>query len=464
MSEPTLNLGQVAQACAGELINASETVAIVGVSTDSRSIARGELFVAISGEHFDGHDYVAASLARGACAALVRADWAQKHQEGLPLVAVAETRTALGALAAAWRAGFELPLIGVTGSNGKTTVKEMCAAILRAWTGAPACVLATEGNLNNDIGLPLMLLRLRARHKAAVIEMGMNHQGEIAHLTRIAQPTVAVITNAQRAHLAGLGSLTAVALAKGEIFAGLPPNGVAVINADDAHADLWRQLAGAHRLVDYSLERQAAVSGHYAAHGFGGRLDLATPEGRGEIQLQLPGRHNAANAVAAAAATLAAGADFAAVVAGLNACTGVKGRLQKVAGINGAMVIDDSYNANPDSLRAAIDVLASLPGKKILVLGDMGEVGAAAGQYHDEIGGYAKSMGIDLLLALGEHAATAAHNFAAGASHYKNVYALIEALRPLLDAQTTVLVKGSRFMKMERVVDAIAVVQPGTQE
>jgi len=460
MSEVMLNLSQVAQACAGNLINAPETVVIVGVSTDSRSIVPGELFVAITGEHFDGHDYVAASLARGACAALVTADWAQKHGQGLPLVTVAETRPALGALAAAWRAGFELPLIGVTGSNGKTTVKELCAAILRAWIGDPACVLATEGNLNNDIGLPLMLLRLRARHKAAVIEMGMNHPGEIDALTRIAQPTVAVITNAQRAHLAGLGGLTAVALAKGKIFAGLRPNGAAVVNADDGHAALWRELAGAHPLLDFSLEGEASIRGHYSPHGYGGMLELSTPQGEAQVQLRLPGRHNAANALAAAAATLAAGADLAAVVAGLSSCAGAKGRLEQRAGINGAVVIDDSYNANPDSLRAAIDVLAALPGKKILVLGDMGEVGAAAGQYHDEIGGYAKSMGIDLLLALGEHAATAAHNFAAGASHYKNADALIEALRPLLDAQTTVLVKGSRFMRMERVVEAIVVVQP----
>ena len=464
MSESMLNLGQVAEACAGQLLGAAEGTSFMAVSTDSRSVAPGELFVAIKGENFDGHDFVAASLARGAVAALVDADWAQKQGKVMPLVAVAETRAALGALAAAWRARFELPLIGVTGSNGKTTVKEMCAAILRAWMGDPACVLATEGNLNNDIGLPLMLLRLRARHKAAVIEMGMNHPGEISYLTQIAQPTVAVITNAQRAHLAGLGSLAAVARAKGEIFAGLRPNGAAIINADDAHAALWRELASAYRLIDFSLDGQAAVSGRYAAQGFGSRLDLSTPEGEVQVQLQLPGRHNAANALAATAATLAAGADLAAVVAGLKAYAGAKGRLQKKAGINGAVVIDDSYNANPDSLRAAIDVLAALPGRKILVLGDMGEVGAAAGQYHDEIGGYAKSMGIDLLLALGEHAATAAHNFAAGACHFKNVYTLIEALRPLLDAQTTVLVKGSRFMKMERVVDAIVALPPGTQE
>ena len=458
MKASMFTLQQAAQACAGVLHQVPETAAFVGVSTDSRSIGAGELFIALKGENFDGHDYVATALSRGAVAAMVDAEWAQR-QQAMPLLAVADTRRGLGQLAAAWRARFELPLIGVTGSNGKTTVKEMCAAIFRAWIGDASAVLATEGNLNNDVGLPLMLLRLRPTHRAAVIEMGMNHPGEIDYLTRLAQPTVAVITNAQRAHLEGLGGLAAVARAKGEIFAGLRPGGGAVINADDAHAALWRELAGDHPLHDFSLQVDAAICGNYTPHAFGGALTLLTPQGQAEVDLSLPGRHNAANALAAAAATLAAGADLQSVVAGLQACTGAKGRLQKKAGHAGAVVIDDSYNANPDSLRAAIDVLSALPGKKILVLGDMGEVGAAAAQYHDEIGGYAKSMGIDLLLALGEHAATAVRNFAAGATHYKNVYTLIEALRPLLDAQTTVLVKGSRFMKMERVVEAITVPQ-----
>ncbi len=458
MSLAMFNLRQAAQACDGSLQDAPETVVFTGVSTDSRGIAAGELFVALKGENYDGHDYVAAALEHGAVAALVDAEWAQSRQ-GLPLLAVADTRLALGKLAGAWRAGFQLPLIGVTGSNGKTTVKEMCASILKAWTGEPASVLATEGNLNNDIGLPLMLLRLRSMHRVAVIEMGMNHPGEIDYLSRIAQPTVAVITNAQRAHLEGLGGLAAVARAKGEIYAGLAADGVAVINADDAQAALWRELAGDREQVDFSLEGEATITGRYLPHGLGGRLDLVTPQGQAAIELQLPGRHNAANALAAAAATLAAGAELGAVVAGLQACRGAKGRLQRKEGEKGSLLIDDSYNANPDSLRAAIDVLASLPGKKILVLGDMGEVGAATGQFHDEVGGYAKSMGIDLLLGLGEHAATAVRNFDGGASHYKNIYALIEALRPLLDAQTTVLVKGSRFMKMERVVEAIAVAQ-----
>ncbi|MFI4978964.1 MAG: UDP-N-acetylmuramoyl-tripeptide--D-alanyl-D-alanine ligase [Nevskiales bacterium] len=447
---------------------ATAGLTFAGVSTDTRSVGRGELFIALRGENFDGHEYVAQALAAGAAAVMVEQAWAQQHGDilhSVPHVAVADTRLALGALAACWRARFQLPLIGVTGSNGKTTVKEMCAAILReearrAGADPATAVLATTGNLNNDIGLPLMLLRLRPSHRAAVIEMGMNHSGEIAYLARLAAPTVVLVNNAQRAHLEGLGSLTGVALAKGEIFAGLIENGVAVINADDTHAALWRELAakaGVKNLIGFGLDAGsgAEIFATCTPGFFGSQLSLVTPQGKTEVELQVPGLHNARNALAAAAATLAAGASLAAVVAGLAAYTGVKGRLQRRRGINGALLIDDSYNANPDSMRAAIDVLAALPGKKILVLGDMGEVGEQAGQMHDEIGGYAKSMGIDVLLALGEHAAAAVRNFDGGALHFKSVAALIDALRPQLDADTTVLIKGSRFMKMERVADAV---------
>ena len=457
-----MTLQAAAQAIGGELIDGAD-IRFESVRTDSRSVGAGALFVALKGEHFDGHDYVAAALQAGAAAAMVEASWVEAHGvQALPLLVVADTRLALGGLAANWRGRFELPLIGVTGSNGKTTVKEMCAAILRERAVAdgqdPAgAVLATEGNLNNDIGMPLMLLRLNAGHRAAVIEMGMNHPGEIDYLTRIARPTVAIVTNAQRAHLAGLGSVSAVAGAKGEIFAGLGDDGVAVINCDDPHAGLWRELAGAHRIIGFSLEGAAEVTGEVAPRAFGSRLQLSTPAGAAAVALQVPGRHNAANALAATAACLAVGATLAAVVAGLSGYAGAKGRLQRRRAENGATLIDDSYNANPDSMRAAIVVLAALPGKKILVMGDMGEVGPGAAQFHDEIGGYAKSMGIDRLLAVGEHAATAVRNFDGGASHFKNVTALIERLRGLLDANTTVLVKGSRFMKMERVVQAIEV-------
>jgi UDP-N-acetylmuramoyl-tripeptide--D-alanyl-D-alanine ligase len=430
--------------------------AFSGVSTDSRSIAAGDLFVAIKGENFDGHAYVLDVLARGAAGAVVNQEFAAAHPD-LPLIGVNDTRLALGALAAQWRGRFAIPLLGITGSNGKTTVKEMCATILRVQHGNAAdAVLATVGNLNNDIGLPLTLLRLRASHRAAVIEMGMNHAGEIDYLTRLAAPTVALVNNAQRAHLEGLGSVQDIALAKGEIFVGLASDGVAVFNADDAHANVWRELSRDRRQVSFGLDQPADVHGRLTLHGLGGDLCLETPWGAIDVTLAVPGFHNARNACAAAAATLAAGASLDAVRQGLAGFAGVKGRLQRRAGRKGSLVVDDSYNANPDSMRAAIDVLASVPGKSIFVMGDMGEAGSAAGQFHDEVGGYAKSHGIDRLLCVGEMSAAAARNFGEGGQHFERIEDLVKALLAELDAQTTVLVKGSRFMRMERVADAIA--------
>jgi UDP-N-acetylmuramoyl-tripeptide--D-alanyl-D-alanine ligase len=431
-------------------------VEFLAVGTDSRAVIPGMLFVALKGERFDGHDYVREVLARGAAGAMVERAWAEANP-GLPLIPVNDTRLALGQLAAAWRGRFAIPLLGITGSNGKTTVKEMCAAILRAqFGGARESVLATEGNFNNDIGLPLTLLKLRPTHRAAVIEMGMNHAGEIDYLTRLAAPTVALVNNAQRAHLEGLGTVQDVALAKGEIFVGLAPDGVAVFNADDPQAGIWRELSRDRRQVSFGLDHEADVRGTFIPHGLGGELRLDTPDGHFTVALAVPGRHNARNACAAAAAALAAGATPDAVKQGLEIFTGVKGRLQRRVGRHGALVVDDSYNANPDSMRAAIDVLASVPGKRIFVMGDMGEAGSAAAQFHDEIGGYAKSHGIDRLFCLGEMSVAAAANFGEGGQHFTRIEDLLKALAGELDAQTTVLVKGSRFMKMERVVAALA--------
>ncbi len=432
-----------------------------GVSTDTRTIASGELFIALKGENFDGHEFVEAAAERGAAAAMVDQDWAAGRSSGLPLLAVADTRLALGYLGASWRARFDIPLIGVTGSNGKTTVKEMIAAILRVQAQAdgydPAlAVLATAGNLNNDIGLPLMLLRLHGSHRAAVIEMGMNHPGEIAYLTRLAQPTVALVNNAQRAHLAGLGGVAEVARAKGEIFDGLREGGTAVINADDPFAGLWREMNAGRRMLTFGLDQPADVRGRAEPRALGSMLSIDTPQGAIEVALAVPGLHNARNALAATAAALAAGGTPDAVSAGLTSFGGVKGRLQVRPAAAGAVLIDDSYNANPDSVRAAIDVLASTPGRKILVLGEMGEIGGQAGQFHDEIGGYAKSQGVDQLFALGEHSELASRNFGAGGQHFGSVEALLEALAPQLGGDTVVLVKGSRFMRMERVADAVA--------
>jgi len=435
------------------------------VGTDSRHIRPGQLFVALRGEHFDGHDFVAQAAAEGAAAALVDATWAdaQAPAPALPLLVVDDTRRALGRLAAHWRAGFDIPLIGVTGSNGKTTVKEMCAAIMQAQAqhAGGGEVLATTGNLNNDIGLPLTLLELRDTHRAAVIEMGMNHPGEIAYLTNIARPTVAIVTNAQRAHLQGMGTLAQIAQEKGAIYGGLRPHGVAVINADDPQAAYWRSVNAGRAVVSFALDHVADVRARCAFHGLGAHLELTAPQGTVAFDLQVPGEHNARNAAGAAAACLAAGASLAAVAAGLAAFTGIRGRLQRRAGPNAAMILDDSYNANPDSVRAGIDVLAATAGHTILVLGDMGEVGRSTAQIHDEVGGYAKSKGIDELYALGDMSAVAVRNFGDGGQHFDSVEALVAALARRLDAETVVLVKGSRFMRMERVADALAAMHNG---
>jgi UDP-N-acetylmuramoyl-tripeptide--D-alanyl-D-alanine ligase len=460
MMSAMMDLLGATRATAGKLTG--DNLTFDGISIDSRTIAAGDLFVALRGERFDGHEYVAAAQARGAIAAVVAADAAETLRAlALPLIEVADTRLSLGALAADWRSRFTLPVIAVTGSNGKTTTKEMIASILQA--AFADAVLATRGNYNNDIGLPLTLLGLNAHHRAAIIEMGMNRPGEIAYLAGIARPGVAVVTNAQRAHLAGMGSLAAIASEKGGIYSGLDEQGVAVFNADDPWADLWRGQCRGLRTMTFGFEQPADVRGQVCLHGLESRLTICAADGQCEVLLALPGLHNARNALAAATATLAAGVPLAAVEAGLINFRGLKGRLQRRLALHGAVLLDDTYNANPDSVRAGIDVLAATIGRKILVLGDMGEIGEMSAQFHDEIGGYAKSQGIDRLLTLGEASALAAHNFAAGGQHYCHIDQLIDDLSGELTPQTTVLVKGSRFMRMERVADAISVPAEGTE-
>ena len=443
-------LSRVAEVTGGQLVG--QDLSLQGVTTDTRAVAAGQLFIALRGERFDAHDFLDAAVAAGAGALLV-AD-AARIPAGVPAVVVDDTRLALGRLAAAWRAEFDLPVIAVTGSNGKTTTKEMIAAILKAAFGD--AVLATRGNLNNDIGLPLTLLALDASHRAAVIEMGMNHPGEIDYLTHIGAPTVALVTNAQRAHLEGMGDLDEVAREKGSIFNGLSAGGIAVINEDDSYAGFWRGMVGNRTVRSFGIDRPADVHGVVRQHGLEITMELTAAEGQAAFTLGIPGRHNARNAMAAAAACLAAGIPLAAVGEGLGRFAGVKGRLQRRAGRNGAEILDDTYNANPDSVRAGIDVLAATIGRKVLVLGDMGEIGEASGQYHDEIGGYAKSQGVDRLFALGDAVQQAVRNFGEGARHFCNIDKLIVAVDKELGPETTVLVKGSRFMKMERVADALA--------
>jgi UDP-N-acetylmuramoyl-tripeptide--D-alanyl-D-alanine ligase len=440
-----MTLSAAAQVLNGELAGADREFRAVG--TDTRRIARDDLFVALIGPNHDGHAYLHEALAAGAAGAVV----SRAVETALPTVRVADTRDALGRLAADWRARFAIPLIGVTGSNGKTTVKNMMAAIL-AEAGQ---VIATQGNLNNDIGLPLTLLRLRAGDDYAVIEMGMNHAGEIDYLTRIARPTVALITNAGSAHIGNLGSLEAIARAKGEIFAGLAPDGVAVINADDDYADLWRGLAGDRRQVSFGLRAGADVHAEHAPAADGSRIALRSPWGECELHLPMPGAHNVLNALAAAAAALAAGAGIGHVRAGLEKMRAAPGRLEPKPGRAGARVLDDSYNANPSSLVAAIEVLCASPGERVLVLGDMGELGADAVALHRRVGELARRAGVGRLYAVGELSRHAVEAFGSGGRHFAGHEALAEVLAGAMHADMTVLVKGSRLMRMEQVVSAI---------
>lgn len=423
------------------------------VATDTRTLQPGDLFVALKGERFDGHRFARQALDSGAAAVMVAADSGCNVQ---PALLVDDTRLALGQLAAWWRTQMPARLVAITGSNGKTTVKEMLAAILRAASSGPA-VLATQGNLNNDIGMPLTLLRLRPEHAYGVIEMGMNHSGEIDYLTRLARPDVALVNNAGAAHVGMLGSVENVARAKGEIFAGLGDNGVAVINADDIHAGLWRTLAGTHPLLDFGIDHDAAIRASYRPSASGSEVTAATPLGELQFSLRVAGAHNVRNALAATAAALALGVDARAIVDGLSGFGGVAGRLQFKSALHGATLIDDTYNANPDSVNAALAVLANIPGRKILVLGDMGELGEDAAAMHAETGRAARAAGVDRLLALGELSAAAVETFGAGAMHFERIEELLAELENRLDAGVTVLVKGSRFMQMERVVKSFEV-------
>ncbi|SCZ86624.1 UDP-N-acetylmuramoyl-tripeptide--D-alanyl-D-alanine ligase [Nitrosomonas mobilis] len=435
------------------------------VSTDSRTLRAGSLFVALSGERFDGHRFIPDAIDKGAVAAMV-ADEAIEPLKNLvmsdfALLRVKDPRLALGQLAAVWRKRFDPPLVAVTGSNGKTTVKEMLAAILRQHAGCDR-VLATSGNFNNDIGVPLTLLQINPSHHYAVIEMGMNHSGEIAYLSGLASPTVAVITNAGSAHIAHFGKTDAIAAAKGEIFEGLSESGIAVINADDRFAPLWRQLAGKRRIVDFGLINAASVSARRLQDTMENGWLLTLPEDQIELMLQVPGQHNVYNALAAAAAAYAAGIGLPAIAAGLGSYTGTHGRLQITAGLHHSVLIDDTYNANPESMQAALAVLCDTNGKKMLVMGDMGELGVAAAEYHRQIGQLARAAKVDTLLALGELSVHAVEAFGHGGQHFVNVDELMAYLTDLLDTDVTVLVKGSRSMRMERVIEKLTVAEKMT--
>ena len=447
-----MRLSEAALATRGQLIGADVEFCCVG--TDSRAIKKGQLFVALKGENFDGHEYAAQSLEQGASAVLV-----SKASNVSPAVVVEDTRLALGDLASHWRAKFDMPVVAITGSNGKTTVKEMLAAILKVATADDASVLATQGNLNNDIGLPMTMLNLGKQHRYAVLEMGMNHTGELSYLSNLAKPNVALVNNAGTAHIGELGSLEAIANAKGEIFEGLADGGTAIINADDVFANLWKNLASKHQQVTFGLKAKADVTAKYELHAASSDLELIAPNGTVKFTLPAPGLHNVSNALAAASAALALNVLLENIATGLSNFAGVKGRLQTKQGFAGAKVIDDTYNANPMSMKAAIDVLKASVGQRIFVMGDMAELGADAASMHAEIGAYAKTAGIEKFYALGELTKNAVTSFGANAMHFETIEALAESLKNMMNAETTVLVKGSRSMRMERVVDAIQLAQ-----
>ena len=456
MTAGMMTLAQAAICLDGASVHGRGDVVFQRVVTDSRKVQPGDLFVALRGERFDAHAFLGDVVQAGAAAVLVSA---VPDNLAVPALVVPDTRLALGQLAAGWRKRFMLPVVAVTGSNGKTTVKEMIAAIFAEAAGEPGR-LATQGNLNNDIGLPLTLFRLHPGHQLAVLELGMNHPGETAYLAQIAQPTIALINNAQREHQEFMVSVEAVAQEHSDVLRALPADGVAVFPADPeggaTYAALWREAAGTRRILDFGLAPGAAVHGSVTLQAGLQRVRVAAPGGVSfEFHLALLGLHNVRNALAAVACALAADVAPDAIIRALEGFAPVAGRLQVRHARSGATVIDDTYNANPDSMRAAIDVLAAFPAPRVLVMGDMGEVGSAGVDFHREIGTYAAQQGIEQLYTTGELAAHAAAAFGKTAVHCADAEALITQLAtPARSA--TLLVKGSRFMRMERVVAALA--------
>jgi len=443
------------------LVNAGDVV-FNGVSTDSRSVSAGALFVALRGEVFDAHNFLAQVAEKGVAAVVV-----EELPEGwtLPAIVVPNTLAALGQIANWWRRQFDVPVIGVTGSNGKTTVKEMISAILAAAYGEEGR-LATRGNLNNEIGVPLTLFRMDAQQQSAVIEMGMNHPGEIGRLAAIAGANIAMVNNAQREHQEFMHTVEAVARENGAVLAALPTDGVAVFPHGDEFTGIWEELSAGRRMLRFGLTKDAEVSCTYRASDFESEMFVTICESEADtrqffVRLQAAGEHNVRNALAAVACTYAAGVPLEKIKLGLDTFAPVSGRLQKKQAANGAVVIDDTYNANPDSVRAAIDVLSKAAAPRVLVLGDMGEVGTQGREFHEEVGAYAQDKGIETVLVTGE---LAAHMVGANIRHFENFGDLLSAVDAAVSPDATVLIKGSRFMKMERVVQHLIGSQQANKE
>jgi UDP-N-acetylmuramoyl-tripeptide--D-alanyl-D-alanine ligase len=444
------SLAHFCSAMGGTLVGAEAPFA--GVSTDSRTLRPGELFVALAGPNFDGHDYVGAAAQRGAAGAVV----ARRLPLAVAQIVVADPLAALQRAAAAWREQFALPLVAVAGSNGKTTTKELIAAIL----GEAGPCHATRGNLNNHIGVPLTLLELDTRHQSAVVEIGANRAGDVAGLVALVRPTVGILTNAGAEHLEGFGDLDGVARAEGELYAGLAAGATAIINHDDAYRELWVGMSRAARRYSFGLAPGADFSARdVAQHVAGGSLwqafELLTPAGPVAVRIALAGLHNVVNALGAAAAAHAAGAQPAAIAAGLGKARAVRGRLQMRSGRAGARLLDDSYNANPSSLAVALDVLGALGGERWLVLGDMAELGCETRAAHRAAGQQARAAGVSRLYAVGEATPEAVQAFGPGAEWFADTAALAERVRALLAPGVTVLIKGSRRNRLETVVGAL---------
>lgn len=430
----------------------SSDIEFRGISIDTRKLIAKNLFIALPGSQVDGHEFINDAFQKGASCALV----AHKVNSPLPQLVAPDIVTALGRLSGAWRTQFNIPIIAATGSNGKTTLKNMLSSILiAACHGDATRVLATQGNYNNHLGLPLTLSELNEGHRYGAVELAMNHFGEIAYLSKIARPTVAVITNAAACHLEGVGDLEGVARAKGEIFQGLGKDGIAVLNRDDTFFNYWREQIGSHQFITFGLHPNADVSAAIQAapnSKDGQRITLRTPKGNLNLHLPLLGKHNVLNALAAVAAAISINIDMQAIKHGLEKINPAPGRLEPHFLANDVKIIDDTYNANPFSLQAAIDILASFAGKKILVLGDMKELGDEARLFHQVAGEQIRRSGIDYLFTYGELSTNTSAAFGEGAYHFNEQIKLINALRPFLNSQVTILVKGSRSMHMEKIV------------
>ncbi len=442
-------LSDIAKSVQGELFG--DDIIIEAVSLDTRTLKSGELYIAIEGKNFDGNQFIAAAMQKGAAAAILR----KGITAAIPYIAVDDTHLALAELAGAWRRRVATSVVGVTGSNGKTTVKEMTAAIL----AVKGSVLFTQGNLNNDIGVPLTLLRLQEQHRFAVIEMGANHPCEIEYTSTYAQADVVILNNAGAAHIEGFGSLNGVAKAKGEIIETLKQKGIAILNKDDSYFDYWQGIAGNRKVISFGLNDTAdlfarAIKTECTA-GFVTSFELVTATSSLTVQLKLAGRHNVLNALAAAAAGLALGLDLKMIKQGLESVNPVKGRLQPVVSRLGNLVIDDTYNANSSSLAVGLDVLANCPGKPWLVLGAFGELGPQSAKMHEDMGHLIKDKGVVRLLAVGADAKNTVHGFGEGGQFFETQADLLTVLQRDLGGDETILVKGSRAQRMENIVAAL---------